>query len=522
MKLMNARLVLLTLIAPALLSCPSAMGQDQKPAPNTSQTSGGGARAAEPTFRVVRSVSGTKVLEQGGRYTVEDPRTVFYAPEDKQIIVYFTWEGPAGPHHFEGLWKKPDGRVAMTSEYDYQPDQPRFGGYFKMLLGDAPTTGVWTLEARIDGETAGAHTFQLTMAPRPESVTAAPARRLLSPAEIYSRAAAVSVLIENVNQKGARRNVGTGFFIGPGRLLTAFQVIDGASKVRVVGPRGQPLEITEVVAWNRRQDWVILKVTLDPNDAVATLGRASVNSWAISDRCYFLDVPAEVSRVLVETSLTGKQNLGVAGERLNIGDTANRRAVGSPVLNEYGEVIGLIGGNLIPGAAFLEDMAFSARTLALGGPSRGAVAVPINLVDESSATATTVAGLASSGQFMQALVSSQSVLSGVLSRSVNQKTNPPQPIDEKSEFSRADSQGMLLVSWLPTEKRKGRPSLRLYDLDNKLLNETQNKKKITVTPQKLSYSAWEFNFGNLPAGIYRLDVALEGEIVWRTFFRMIE
>ncbi|MGH9425011.1 MAG: hypothetical protein ACRD2L_01700, partial [Terriglobia bacterium] len=224
----------------------------------------------------------------------------------------------------------------------------------------------------------------------------------------------------------------------------------------------------------------------------------------------------------VETSLTGKQNLGVGGERLNIGDTSNRRAVGSPVLNEYGEVIGLIGGNLIPGAAFLEDMAFSARTLALGGPSRGAMAVPINLVDELSATATTIEALASSGQFMPALVSSQSVLSGVLARTVNQKTNPPQPIDEKSEFSRADSQGMLLVSWLPTEKRKGRPSLRLFDLDNKLLNETQNKKKITVTPQKLSYSAWEFNFANLPAGIYRLDVALEGEIVWRTFFRMVE
>ncbi len=70
------------------------------------------------------------------------------------------------------------------------------------------------------------------MAPRPESVTAIPSRRLLNPPEIYSRAAAASVLIENVNRKGARRNVGTGFFIGPGRLLTAFQVIDGATKVR--------------------------------------------------------------------------------------------------------------------------------------------------------------------------------------------------------------------------------------------------------------------------------------------------
>ena len=517
---MNTRRLLLALVAPALFFVPVS-GQTQKPAPTPPQASGGGSVAAEPTYRVIRSVSGTKVLEQGGRVIVEDPRSVFYAPDDKQIIVHFTWEGATGPHHFEGLWKKPDGRVVMTSEFDYKPEQPRFSGYFKMFLGDTPATGVWTLEARIDGETAGSHTFQLTIAARPETVNTAPVRRVLTQSEIYNRATAASLLIENINQKGARRNVGTGFFVAPGRLLTAFQVIDGAAKVRVVSPQGR-IEITEVLAWNRRQDWAILKVPMDPSAAVTTLERAAADSWAVSDRIYFLDVPAETSRVLVETSLTGKQKLGAAGDRLNIGDSPNRRAVGSPVLNEYGEVIGLIGGNLIPGAAFLEDMAFSARTIALGGQSRGSIAVPINLVDDSAATGTTVEGLASSGQFMPALVSSQSVLSGVMARTVNRKTDPPQPVDEKSEFSRTDNQGILFLTWLPTEKRKGRPALRLYDLDNRLLSETLNKKKITVTPQRLSYSMWELNFANLPAGIYRFDVSLENDIVWRTFFRMVD
>jgi hypothetical protein len=81
---------------------------------------------------------------------------------------------------------------------------------------------------------------------------------------------------------------------------------------------------------------------------------------------------------------------------------------------------------------------------------------------------------------------------------------------------------VLLVTWLADEKRKGSPSLRLYDLDNRLINEAPNKKKITVNPNKLSYSAWDLTFGNLPASIYRLDVLLEGDIVWRTFFRTVE
>jgi hypothetical protein len=468
---------------------------------------------------MVRSVSGTKVSQLEGRYIVEDPRTVFYAPADAEVIVYFTWEGPTGPHKFEGNWKNPNGKVVMVSDFDYQPDQPRFGGYFRMLLGATPTAGAWTLEARIDGESAGSHAFQIVAAPRPENVTSKPARRFLTPSEIYNRAESASVFIENFNAKQTRRNVGTGFFIGPGKLLTAFQVIDGASRVRVQGPLGQTVDVTEVVAWNRRQDWIILKVALDK---FAVIEPAPGASWTIGDHCYVLDSPAEGNRVVVETSLIGKQNQGPAGERINIGDTVSRRAVGSPLLNEYGEVIGMVGGNLLPGAAFLEDLAFAARSNYLGVTSRGTLAVPINLITESGATATTISGLANSGQFMPALVSTQAVLSGTLARTINKKSNPPQPIDEKIEFSRADGQGTLLITWLPMEKRKGKPSLRLYDLDNRLINENESKKKITINPQKISYSTWDFNLGTLSAGIYRFDVAIDGDIVWRTFFRMVE
>ena len=483
------------------------------------QASGGAASASEPSFRVIRSVSGTKLFEQGGRSSIQDPRSVFYSSADKEIIVYFTWEGPPGQHHFEGLWKKPSGKVAMTSEFDYNPAQPRFGAYFKMLLGDSPDTGNWTLEAHIDGESAGSHSFQITTEARPAGLASAPARRLLAPSEIYNRAAASSFAIENINAKGARRIVGTGFFIGPGRVLTAFQVIDNASKVRLVGSQGNRIELTEVVAVNRRQDWIILKA---PIENVPSLARAAADSWAVGDRAYLLDVPAENNRVLVETSLIGKQNLDAAGDRINIADTVNRRALGSPLLNEYGEVIGLVGGSLLPGSAFIEDLAFGARVNSLGVASRGTFAVPIQLVEESSQTANTIEGLLKDGQFIPALVSSQSVLHGVLARAVNKKADPPTTIDEKTEISRSSPECVVFITWLPTEKRKGYPALRIYDLDNRLLSETLNKKKITVTPNKISYSLWELKLAGLPNGIYRIDVLLDGDFVWRTFFRMVD
>jgi S1-C subfamily serine protease len=493
--------------------------QDPKPTPVPPQAGGGGAAMTESTFRLVRSVAGTKIVQDSGRLVIEDPRTVFYAPADKEIIVYFTWEGPPGQHHFEGMWKNPQSRVTMTSEFDYTSAERRFGGYFKMLPGEAPAAGLWTLEARIDGETAGSHQFEIVVAPRPENVGNAKARRALGPSEIYNRAAAASVLIENINAKGARRNIGTGFFIGPGRLLTAFQVIDAAAKVRVSGPQGRMIEVTDVLAFNRRQDWIILKVPLENMPA---LERNTSEAPGVGERVYFLDVPAEGNRVLVETSLIGKQDLGPAGDRINIADTTNRRAVGSPLLNEYGEVIGLVGGTLVPGAAFLEDLAFGARSNSLGMTSRGTLAVPITLINDSTTASTTIDGLLRDGQFMPALVSTQSVLSGTLARTVNKKADPPNPIDEKIEFSRANPQGVLFLTWLPKEKRKGYPSLRLYDLDNKLIGEMLNKKKITVDPNKISYSLWELNLAQLQPGIYRIDVLLDGDFVYRTFFRMVE
>ena len=501
-----------------LLCLPIANAQDKKPQPSPSQPLAGGGQAAESAFRMVRSISGSKVVDNGGRYSIEDPRSVFYVPGDKEVDVYFTWEGPLGPHHFEGLWKKPDGKLLMISDFDYKADQARFGGYFRMLLGETPPTGVWTLEARIDGEMVGTHNFQIIAAPRPD--TPLPARRMLIPADIYKRAAAASVFIENLNQLGERRSLASGFFTGPDRLVTAFQAVDGASKVRIVMPDGRRVEANEVVAWNRRQDWIILKVDAGQ---LPTMQPAATESWAVGDRVYVLDVPAEGNRVLIETSIIGKQNLGSgAGDRLSVGDNLSRRSLGSPLLNEYGEVIGLLGGNLIPGSAFVEDLAFSARSL--GGTSRGTLAVPESLIGKAStgSSPTTIENLASSGQFMPALRGNDNVLSGTLSRNLNRKTDPPQTIEERSEFSRQDARAMVLVTWLPREKRKGIPSLRLFDLDNRLLSESPGKKKISVSPQKLSYSGWEVPLGNLPAGIYRLDVTLNTDTVWRTFFRIVD
>ena len=43
-----------------------------------------------------------------------------------------------------------------------------------------------------------------------------------------------------------------------------------------------------------------------------------------------------------------------------------------------------------------------------------------------------------------------------------------------------------------------------------------------MTPNKISYSLWDLNLAGLPNGIYRIDVLLDGDYVWRTFFRVVD
>jgi hypothetical protein len=463
---------------------------------------------------LITSTSGTKLHQESGRSGIDDPRTIFYVPDDKEVVVYFTWEGPAGAHHFEGVWKNPAGKPVLISEFDYSSEQSRFGGYFKMLLTESPAIGTWNVEARIDGEAAGSHTFQVVAATRPND--ALPARHILTRAEIYNRAIAATVSIENVDQRGARRLVGSGFVIGPGRVLTAFEVIDGATKVRILA-QGKLVEVNEVQAWNRRQGWAILKVGLEN---APSLVRAAT-PIGVTERCFFLDAAAENNRVLTETFLIGTQELGAAGQRLNIADPFDRRAVGSPLLNDYGEVIGIIGGSLLAGT-FPGDTVYASRNATLGAVTRGGLAIPISLVTESTGPSTTVGQLAATGQFMPPLSATQNVLSGALSRGLNRKADPPRVIQEKYEFARGDQQLIVFVTWLPEEKRKGIPALHLFDLDNRLIFENAGKKKITVNTNKLSYTAWEVDVSTISPGIYRVDVLLDADTVWRTFFRVVE
>jgi len=483
-------------------------------------TSGGGVAVATPLYRVVRAVSGTKSQQQGGRLIIEDPRTVFYVPEDKQIIVYFEWEGPTGPHTFEALWKNPEGKIVVISDFKYEAKEKRFGGYWSMVLSETTPTGLWAVETRIDGEAAGAHPFQILATARPPD--AIPSRRVQTPQEIYQRALAATVSVEKLSAAGMRIGSGAGFFTGSRLVSTPFHVIDGASALRIVLPDGRRQDVLGVVAWSRKQDWALLRTAAD---GPATLERGNAPNPVVGDRCYTLDVGTASNRVLSETEVTGNFVAPGAGERWNLAASLMAGASGAPVLNEYGELIGMGGVSLIPGAESLDVQRFGmpASLSTARGPLQGSLVLPASLLPSPGpeAKATSLEELMKTGQFVPPITAARHVLYGSLGGSIEKRQQFPEVVDIRSEFSRRDKKMALLVMWDPKEKLKTSVALKFYDVENRLIGDGKPQ-KFNAGRNDRSYHTWEIPIEGIKPGFYRLDVVLGDETAYRTFFRIAE
>lgn len=503
----------------------SAAGASLPQAASPQTQTAGGVPAAESKFRLLRSVSGTQGTQKNGKYVIQDPRTVFYVPDDHHVIVYVEWEGPLGTHHFEGVWKNPAGKVTAISEFDYEAKQSRFAGYWELLLSESAETGVWTLEARVDGEVTGTHTFQVVAAPRPASAIP-PVRTPLTPAELYQRALAASVTLENSRADGERA-VASAFYIAPGLVLTAFQVIDGAASLRAVLPDGHAVQVTEIAAWNRRQDWAILKVESAQNPI---LPAAKPDSWTVGDRCAFLDMAGPGDRIIVDTTIVGKNSFPGAGDRINLDRAPSNPGIGAALLNEYGEAVGVVGGSLIPGIASLEGQRYGYPANILGAASiyHGAMATPIGLIAIPSAGApnTPLAAMASTGQFLPPLVGRQNVVYGTMTQQLVKENGMLRAKTEKFEFAKRDATATVFLTWTPDEKHKGKKhkgktNTRVYNIDNQMISESPAS-KIDLQIGKVIFWSTTLKIAGLPVGIYRVDVLVHGTPMWRTFFRVVE
>jgi Trypsin-like peptidase domain len=517
-------LTIFSLIITPVLSKPASTGAQ---VPSVSQ-------AVQSKFRLIRSISGSKGHEQGGRYVIDDPRTLFKVPDDRQVLVYVEWEGVAGQHEFEGQWKNPAGKLVAVSDFKLEVRERRCSGFFTLLLSETAETGLWTLEARVDSEITGLHKFQIVSATDPAALTQAgppqtnpanptgpppeQARQFLTESQIYELANAATVLVEKLDDRGSRIDTGSGFLVDTDVMLTAFQAIDGATRLRVSLGDGRRLETQEALSWDKWQDWAFLKVDAGQKRFIAL--SPSVDS-PVGSRVYALAVSPDGARVIVRCDIVGKNRFPKNGERINLNCT-HPDVIGSPLLNEYGDLIGVVGGSLIPGWASTKSLPgvyYSGSQIANATP--GLLAVPLNSSSKPSSTqtSTNLRQFASDGTFTPPLTRFENIRYGTLAKGVETKL-VPRAMGETYEFRGKEGTFAVFLEWFPKEKIKAAAMIRIYDLSGRAMLESKPTKVDLKPGPTGSYSWWKADISSLKPAIYRVDVFLDSSPVWRAFFKV--
>lgn len=479
--------------------------------------------ASGSAFRALRSVSGSKGHEENGRFMMDDARSVFVAGKDAKVIVYFEWEGPIGPHHFEGLWKSAEGKIVLISDFRYEATRPHFSGYWSMLLSDSTPPGEWSIDARIDGEFAGTHSFVITSSGTPPPASRLAREPLATPA-LYKQALEASVFVEKLAADGSLLDRSSGFWVSNDAILTAFEAIDGASSLRIVFPNGSSATTDQVVTWNRWQDWALLNA---PRASGPFLKRAAPNSINVGDHCVFLETGPSGSR-LTDGTITGKNTFPRGGERLLVASGATATSIGGPLLDEFGDYVGVIGGTILPGASAMKMLdLLSEHRLPQSGSmiiESGAMAVPISQIPERPASDAKIslAELNQRGEFLTPVMKSGMIgfaQLAVVSGKGSDKFKLPR--EYRWIFSRREGHAMVFVHWQPANKVKGKAMLRIFDADNRKVAESKSD-NLNLAPRNFMESSWDVPLERLAPAIYRVDILFDEQAVWRDFFRVTD
>jgi hypothetical protein len=197
------------------------------------------------------------------------------------------------------------------------------------------------------------------------------------------------------------------------------------------------------------------------------------------------------------------------------------RAIGGPLLNEYGDAIGVLGGALIPGAGVSGirrgviahvPLSYAVTTMAFPLSSVPAVAADSRI---------TLQELSARGVFPSPIVGPLNVYTGTIARGVETRNSVPVPIDERTEFKSGEGDAVAFLTFDPQEKRQGMGAFRIYDIDNRPVMEGKPV-KVNLRARVYSVTTWKFPLARLRPGTYRIDFDIDADPVWRSYFRVVD
>jgi hypothetical protein len=372
--------------------------------------------------------------------------------------------------------------------------------------------GVWSLEVRVDGSPAGAHSFEIA-GMRPEQFSIDQIFKSIGPSVAW---------VDKLDRTGSRFDRAMGFVIAPGAIATAFQAIDSAAMLEVEFSDGRKVRTNELFAFSRRGDWAIIK---GDTASSAPVPRGDLSRLLVGQKLALFTFDSN-TRVLGVVDVGGQGVIPGFGGRIQITPEAAPEAAGGPLIDATGHAVGVAGGSLRPGARLSRPALSGNRdireTLAhgIGGTTISSATTISEFPRDVSSNSTTLDQLAAEGSLTPMLLPMPELVTAGTTNDLRKRVSAGLP-PEVSDFSRRAPEIALFTVWIKKGKlSKGNISIQAFDTENKLRVESSVKKiSLSRDAQEVGFT---FSPSPLEPGTYRIDLRWDGVPIWRTFVRIIE
>ena len=156
--------------------------------------------------------------------------------------------------------------------------------------------------------------------------------------QIAQKALASTVLIRINDAIGDPVAIGSGFFISKDQIVSNWHVVEGATTAYALsGDEKKRYNITGIIAMNPKQDLVILKVSGEGSPL--PLGDSNITQ--IGETIYVTGNPKGWTGTF-STGVISSFQMDYEGKRIQITAPVSPGSSGGPVLNDKGEVIGIV------------------------------------------------------------------------------------------------------------------------------------------------------------------------------------
>jgi hypothetical protein len=471
----------------------------------------GGAWTADAQApRLVRALSGPSGKVVGQNFVLDETRTRFVYPQDRSLTVYFEWEFTPGDHELIATWIRPNGQVASISPaVRIQSASKELKSYWLFEIAPTLSTGAWTVAVSIDGQPAGSHGFEIA------GTSDTGGRITLD--HVFKAYGPSMVSVHRLDDAGRRVDSSNGFVVATDAVATSFQSIDAAGGLEVEFADGRRVRTADVWAVSRLGDWTVLKVE---TQGIPALPRGDAQNIPVGSRLATFGDDSG-TRVVVPVDVGAVSAVGGHAARIRFSPPASPESVGGPVIDEYGKVVGILGGSMTPGLRVGRRAVTSNPALAvlLAGSSTATVLSDVPAILPSATRS--LADLKRDGLLTTPLMPMSEFIYGGTTLQLP-KDAGDRRLTENTEFSTRDDAAVHVYTfWVKRSKlSKGALSVRVYDAENRERSSAPPK-KVTLRDQEQRFSVSWSPKGMAP-GFYRIDVLWDGNPAWRTYIRIVE